>query len=218
MPPSTFGCDGPAATCSFSRARPVWTPAQLHFPLSSVNDHNSQQAGGTQGQGGASCRRGRQAAQAGRGNVRRAKQNTQASELGLQTSRRDGKHAVAAPDGSAGQLELMCLKGGKTEAMCRAGAAASLPPLARRPHAHAPLITIHWHSAPPTLASPPPFQVNVHECAACGAVGGSKRTASGETVARKQCARCRRAFHCSADCQRSHWPSHKEQCRQQRRA
>ena len=66
-----------------------------------------------------------------------------------------------------------------------------------------------YPAASPTLA----LQVRVHECAACGAVGGSKRkVSSADVIALKRCARCHSIYYCSEACQREHWPTHKPQC------
>jgi len=44
----------------------------------------------------------------------------------------------------------------------------------------------------------------VHECARCHIAGEQVQF---------RCSACKRTYYCSADCQRSHWSAHKEQCR-----
>ena len=41
-------------------------------------------------------------------------------------------------------------------------------------------------------------------CAACGI----------EERKLRRCARCRTVSYCSVDCQRQHWPEHKQRCKQ----
>jgi hypothetical protein len=40
---------------------------------------------------------------------------------------------------------------------------------------------------------------------------GSKSAASGCEM--KSCGRCRGVYYCSTDCQRWHWPAHRDECR-----
>ena len=51
------------------------------------------------------------------------------------------------------------------------------------------------------LAAVPPSLADEQSCDVCGA-GNCKR----------RCGRCREAYYCSEECQRSAWPAHKEAC------
>ncbi len=50
-------------------------------------------------------------------------------------------------------------------------------------------------------AAVPPSLADEQSCDVCGA-GNCKR----------RCGRCREAYYCSEECQRSAWPAHKEAC------